>query len=80
MDSDSDDDRSKKVVAKKSVAKKSASPAKKASGGGAGTKKANTHRAKGKKREFDRHVSGTGRDKSIKKGGGGARNWGKPTE
>ena len=32
-----------------------------------------------RKREFDRQ-SGTGRDKSIKKQGGGARNWGKEGE
>lgn len=30
-----------------------------------------------KKREFDRHVSGTGRGRGVKKGGGGAHNWGK---
>lgn len=30
------------------------------------------------KRQFDRHVSGTGRGKEVAKEGGGARNWGKP--
>lgn len=30
-----------------------------------------------KKREFDRHVSGTGRGRGAKKGGAGAHNWGK---
>lgn len=33
-----------------------------------------------KGRSFDRHVSGTGRGKEVKKGGSGKANWGKATE
>lgn len=33
-----------------------------------------------KGRTFDRHVSGTGRGKEVKKGGSGKANWGKATE
>jgi len=33
-----------------------------------------------KKREKDRHVSGTGRGKGVKKGGAGAHNWGTGSE
>ena len=33
-----------------------------------------------KKREKDRHVSGTGRGRGVKKGGAGAHNWGTGTE